>query len=358
MFCIRQSGILVVLVFSLVVASSNATDICASRVNPHGCDSAVAMLQSNLMLHSMDKQTDGRKDGQIDGRALQEVTVVQDELNLFLAQPTGIVSTVDAVTSVPKIIWIFWMQGWKNVHLPELQKRCLESWQLYNPSWEVRAISKKDISSLLGSFFPRFELLCKSMPGSLAAFSDLLRLLLLAKYGGAWVDATMLARRPLDEWLMDAARSGFFGFSPETRSRSIMSSFLISTPSHPLTKAWLERSVTYWASPRSERKFGYFWVHTLFGETIASEGREFWSKVPKVSAEYGIGPDYFIPYGEKLAPPPSPEILQTVKENDIPMFKLSRRWSVERCGPASALHLLLEDTREKASNYASKFSGP
>ena len=51
-----------------------------------------------------------------------------------------------------------------------------------------------------------------------AAESDLLRLYLLNKYGGVWVDSTNLCRRPLDDWLPSAARQGFFAFFPDLQS--------------------------------------------------------------------------------------------------------------------------------------------
>lgn len=51
-----------------------------------------------------------------------------------------------------------------------------------------------------------------------AAESDILRLYLLKKYGGVWVDATNLCRRPLDAWLPSAACEGFFAFFPDLQS--------------------------------------------------------------------------------------------------------------------------------------------
>ena len=51
-----------------------------------------------------------------------------------------------------------------------------------------------------------------------AAESDLLRLYLLNKYGGVWVDSTNLCRRPLNDWLPSAASQGFFAFFPDLQS--------------------------------------------------------------------------------------------------------------------------------------------
>merc|ERR1740123_1194005 len=105
-----------------------------------------------------------------------------------------------------------------------------------------------------------------------AAESDLLRLALLAFYGGVWADSTMLCRRPLDSWLPEAAASGFFAYAPEDNEQrlSVMSSFLASVKGHKIVVAWLKRTMEHWSLPSLRRTdLGFFWLHHLFGNMTA-----------------------------------------------------------------------------------------
>mmetsp|Transcript_135660 Transcript_135660/g.247334 ORF Transcript_135660/g.247334 Transcript_135660/m.247334 type:complete len:335 (-) Transcript_135660:73-1077(-) len=281
-------------------------------------------------------------------------------------------------TLVPRVIWILWFDGWEQA--PELHQRCLESWQLFNLGWEVRAISRKEIPGLLGDFMPRYEQLRTAMNpierfGGFwippAAESDLLRLLLLAMYGGVWADSTMLCRRPLDDWLTEVAASGFFAFSPESLEEKeyipVMSSFLAAQPSHKLMVAWLKRVIEHWSTPSIERQDrGFFWVHNIFGELVAesptgdAEAVRAWREVPRVTGEYGKkGPHFFVPYKKKLGPFPTPE-LQVAIEQDLetPMWKLTNHEvKLNDVTRDSCYWVLLEETRRQARAHLTRSLG-
>ena len=92
-----------------------------------------------------------------------------------------------------KIIWFCWLQGIENA--PEVVKACYNSlvhgeWFRVN-GYEVKVIDVKnwhDYITLPDYIIRRREK--KQIP--LAHFSDLLRLELLIKYGGTWIDSTVL----------------------------------------------------------------------------------------------------------------------------------------------------------------------
>eukprot|EP00445_Apocalathium_hangoei_P077835 CAMPEP_0204174854 /NCGR_PEP_ID=MMETSP0361-20130328/46253_1 /ASSEMBLY_ACC=CAM_ASM_000343 /TAXON_ID=268821 /ORGANISM="Scrippsiella Hangoei, Strain SHTV-5" /LENGTH=117 /DNA_ID=CAMNT_0051133407 /DNA_START=26 /DNA_END=375 /DNA_ORIENTATION=- len=106
-----------------------------------------------------------------------------------------------------------------------IPRAALESWQLNNLQYDIKAISRRDLPELLGDFAPEYEQVRQAMevrsefgrryiPAD--AESDLLRLALLYRHGGCWADSTMLCRRPLDDWLPQATEaSGCFAFAPE-----------------------------------------------------------------------------------------------------------------------------------------------
>ncbi|WP_050983956.1 capsular polysaccharide synthesis protein, partial [Treponema sp. JC4] len=86
------------------------------------------------------------------------------------------------------IIWWCWFQGEENA--PELCKACLNSIRKAMPDKEVRVITKDNLFNYVN--FPPF-IIEKYKKGiiSYTHFSDLLRLELLIKYGGTWIDSTV-----------------------------------------------------------------------------------------------------------------------------------------------------------------------
>mmetsp|Transcript_42850 Transcript_42850/g.118455 ORF Transcript_42850/g.118455 Transcript_42850/m.118455 type:complete len:400 (-) Transcript_42850:11-1210(-) len=270
---------------------------------------------------------------------------------------------------IPRVIWMLWLDGWEKA--PELQRRCLQSWQLFNERWEVRAIARRDFPRLLGDFLPAYERLRTNMNplekyGGFwippAAESDLLRLVLLTDYGGIWIDSTMLCRRPLDEWLPESAANGFFAFSPECLEQSlvVMSSFLASMPNHPIPRAWLRRVEKHWAKPPGREDLGYFWVHELFRRMIGddaedeAEARAAWALVPRVTGEYGVpGPHYWVEYDQKLRPQPTREYMHVIQNNrETPMWKLTNHdVKLTDVGRDACYWVILEETMRQAKDH-------
>lgn len=88
-----------------------------------------------------------------------------------------------------KIIWFCWLQGLDNA--PEIVKVCYASLQQHLSDHEIKVIDGnnwKDYLELPEHILNRWGK--KQIPP--ANFSDLLRLELLIRYGGTWIDATVL----------------------------------------------------------------------------------------------------------------------------------------------------------------------
>jgi hypothetical protein len=176
----------------------------------------------------------------------------------------------------------------------------LERWRKLNPDYEVDVLDS-DRAFAIFSDMPGLN--PESLPP--AAFSDILRVRLLAETGGVWVDATTLPTQALDTWLPELTRpAGWFAFSNAAADRLIASWFLAATPGHPVMAAWWRETQRFWARPRIQRKgfpedpvasvtpgtddngFRYFWFHYLFAYLVETspEINQIWSKTPKVSA--------------------------------------------------------------------------
>ena len=96
----------------------------------------------------------------------------------------------------PRIVWLYWAQGWDKA--PELCQKVRKSWEMLNPTWEIRALSYRDVTALIDmTHFPHDNII--------QIQSDFIRLSLLATYGGVWADSTLLCMKPLDSWLPEDA---------------------------------------------------------------------------------------------------------------------------------------------------------
>ena len=170
------------------------------------------------------------------------------------------------MTSFPKVIWMFWLQGWE--HATELSRLCLRSWRELNPEWEVVPLSRYNIEqyleldSITDDFYSKKPISCSV---------DLLNLNLLNQYGGIWIDSTVLCQKPLDSWIGNSLDTGFFAhkFDPPVtindgaeKPRILSTWFIAADAGHYIIKKWCERYNDYWLG-RKEPDF-YFDFHYLF----------------------------------------------------------------------------------------------
>ncbi|MDJ0517013.1 MAG: capsular polysaccharide synthesis protein [Trichodesmium sp. MO_231.B1] len=143
--------------------------------------------------------------------------------------------------AIPKKIWFLWYQGLSQA--PLVVKKCHESWHKYNPDWELIFLDENNITDYITSSVPK-EKLCQLSKNHQ---SDLLRLELLSKYGGVWVDSTTICRVPLDDWLGNYTQSGFFTFILKTRGHGwIVSWFLAAEKSNPIINKMTEKFVSFY----------------------------------------------------------------------------------------------------------------
>lgn len=179
--------------------------------------------------------------------------------------------------AAPKRLWIFWAQGLDAA--PPVVRRCVESWERENPTWRVSVLDEQAAAALVD---------LSDLPAnlSIAHRSDVLRLRLLARYGGVWADATAFCARPLDQWLDLACQSGFFAFARPGPDRLLANWFLAASPAHPLVTAWEARLSRYYVV-RGKPPPAYHAAHYQFHlALLASRGlRRLWRDTPQISAD-------------------------------------------------------------------------
>lgn len=86
-----------------------------------------------------------------------------------------------------RIIWQYWAQGYDVV--PKIVRDCLDSVDKYAADYTVVRLDDDNLTDYLD--IPEY-VQAKRASYSIAHFSDLLRLMLLAVYGGIWIDATIM----------------------------------------------------------------------------------------------------------------------------------------------------------------------
>lgn len=118
---------------------------------------------------------------------------------------------VEKEHKVANIIWVCWLQGMDNA--PEIVKKCYKSILLNNPNKEVIVITSKNISDYV--ILPNY-IMTKWKNGIISNthLTDLLRLELLIKYGGLWLDATVFCTGQAQSYFFDSDLFFFQNLKP------------------------------------------------------------------------------------------------------------------------------------------------
>jgi Capsular polysaccharide synthesis protein len=138
---------------------------------------------------------------------------------------------------IPKTIWTYWVDE----DLPELVQKCINSWRKYNPDYDIRILNKDTVSS----WVPELKLNELKHNDKPARESDFVRLSVLSKYGGFWVDASMGMTKSLNA-IRDIQSEkgcefiGYYleGFTSRPEYPVIESWFFACVPGSPFVERW------------------------------------------------------------------------------------------------------------------------
>lgn len=234
---------------------------------------------------------------------------------------------------INKVIWILWLQGWNNA--PWIVQKCLASWQLHNPDWEIRAIDTNSVQRYIE--LPELE----GKVITAVNMSDIIRTLLLHEYGGVWCDATLLCHRPLNSWLPDAMREGFFAFDRPAPDRVLSSWFLATTEGHLLIERLHKAVLQFWKD--HDHAGSHFWIHYVFGRLCESDPQfaSSWDRAPKISADGPHQLQFWVGLMEE-----SETIIEQALSSLAPLSKLTYRFDPTKFNEKTLLSRLLADLPE------------
>lgn len=101
---------------------------------------------------------------------------------------------VNSLKSDEKIIWSYWDQGVNQIDNPFISY-CLETWRTKNPDYKICILDKYTLYKYLNRRDLPFNFDKIACPQNK---SDLLRVSLLEKYGGVWMDLSTICVRPIN----------------------------------------------------------------------------------------------------------------------------------------------------------------
>lgn len=139
--------------------------------------------------------------------------------------------------SIPKIIWMYWEAG----EIPDYVQKMISRIREQNPHHEFHLVRKKTLKSYLPDLEFQGE-----MP--VANKTDIIRLELLYRYGGIWLDCTIFINgnlqwvHELDQKLEYDLIAYYRDFSTIDYSYPVVESwFLCARPQNSFIKEWLEQ---------------------------------------------------------------------------------------------------------------------
>lgn len=189
---------------------------------------------------------------------------------------------IAALNPEKEYIWQCWLQGREAA--PPLIDYCLRSVEQHKrPEQELILLTEANYSQYV--HFPE-HILERRRQGLIAdaQFSDLLRIYLLAQYGGCWIDATCLLTAPIPDWIL---AEDFFVYQShgEFAYTGIQSCFIRARSRSPLIQQWRYLMAELWAHER--QLLHYFQLHLMLRALIDTneEASQRYAEMPKVSEE-------------------------------------------------------------------------
>lgn len=172
----------------------------------------------------------------------------------------------------PRIIWWCWLQGYE--HAPELVKSCYASLKKNMPGYEIRILTNQNIQEYIE--MPQY-ILEKFENGMISAahYSDILRLKVLIKYGGIWIDSTVLCTG--NEMCETIEKSELYVYQ-ELSNRYIAASnwFIAAQPHNKILELTEQLLLEFW---KNNKVVSHYYIFHLFFSMATKKYANDWKKV-------------------------------------------------------------------------------
>lgn len=116
-------------------------------------------------------------------------------------------------------VWTYWHDEKRG--LSEMRRDYLNTWDRHlGPEWDIHVLTDAILSKYVNVELTQYK------KCGFAAFSDVLRLYLLGRYGGLWLDASIVLQKPIHSIIDDPHRVTVF----RLKSRNYVESWFLYTP--------------------------------------------------------------------------------------------------------------------------------
>lgn len=231
------------------------------RGRVHGYDQAAESIRAGLDLDpdtaSIDYELLALKAWHFEPRRAIS-RFVRDALPQIAAGAAG-----DVQPEHPPKVYVYWGQGFADA--PPMVKMCEHQLRALNPPEDVVFLDDALATRLAG--IP--QTVEQKIMHHKRKYSDVLRMALLSRYGGVWMDATCLTRARVLDVVPQILRSDFFAF--EYGNARICSWFLASTQGSYITTMMREALYAYWM--HHDRAVDYYVLHHLFESLYLHDDR-------------------------------------------------------------------------------------
>lgn len=172
-------------------------------------------------------------------------------------------------------VWVCWFQGIEQS--PSIVKKCYESIKYYIRDREIVLLTEDNYSNYVT--FPDY--ICNKIERNIISkthLSDLLRLALLSKYGGTWIDATVYLTDTPPDYMMNSELFLFQNLKPglDGHCISVSSWFITAGKDNPIINFVLMNLYSYWE--KKNYLLDYYIIHLYFQLAIEKYS-ELWKKV-------------------------------------------------------------------------------
>ena len=185
---------------------------------------------------------------------------------------------IEKTKSHERKIWMCWMQGLENA--PELVRQCYKQIKKNITDREIVLITEENIDEYV-SFPSYIQEKYKKGIISHTHFSDLLRLELLCKYGGTWIDSTVLCTGSnIQPYMLDSDLFLFQNLKPGSNGATLNVSnwFITSSSCNRILLATKALLYAYWKE--NNCVIDYFVFHH-FMMIAAERYHEEWNRMIK-----------------------------------------------------------------------------
>lgn len=150
----------------------------------------------------------------------------------------------------PKLIWTYWHDD----NIPPIIRRCIDTWKMHNPDYTMTILNNRKLKELCGVDLSMLNI----DPNFKERQSDFARLFVMAKYGGFWIDSSIICTKPL-AWVQEIQEDeqaeifGYYASVTTNKEHPVVENwFFAAIPRSKFVRDWLNEALFMTTFPKEE----------------------------------------------------------------------------------------------------------